>query len=219
MALIVLNFKTYKEAMGEGSIKLSQIAKEVSQQTGVKIIVAPQATDIFRTSKLIETFAQHIDNIEPGAGTGYVLAESVLQNGGKGSLLNHSEHRIPAEEIEKAIIKLRKLGLKSIACAKDDEEAKELALLNPDFIAIEPPELIGTGISVSTAQPELIKKSVSNIHEANKKVKILCGAGISSGTDCRQAKKLGVEGVLLASAFVKAKDPKAVLFDIAKGVK
>ncbi len=219
MAIIILNFKAYKQAIGDGSVKLSQIAKEVSQQTGVRIIVAPQPTEIAKTAPIVETIAQNIDPIDPGRGTGFLLADSVLQNGGNGSILNHSEHKMDHRELAVAIAKMRELGMKSFVCAKDVEEAKQVAFLNPDFIAVEPPELIGTGKSVSTTQPEVVKNSVAAIQMINKKVKILCGAGISNWTDSKKARELGTEGVLLASAFVLAKDPKAVLLDIATGLK
>ncbi|HIJ98662.1 TPA: triose-phosphate isomerase [archaeon] len=219
MAIVILNFKAYKQAIGDGALKLAQIAKEVSQQTGVRIIVAPQHTEISKTSLIIETIAQNIDPIDPGRGTGYLLADSVLQNGGIGSILNHSEHKMDFRELGVAVTKMREIGLKSFVCAKDTEEARQIAFLNPDFIAVEPPELIGTGKSVSTTQPEVVKNSVNAIQQVNKKVKILCGAGISNGLDAKKAKELGTEGVLLASAFVLAKDPKAVLLEIANGLK
>ena len=219
MALVVLNFKAYKQAIGDGAAKLAQIAKEVSQQTGVRIIVAPQPTEISKTSPIIETIAQHIDPIDPGRGTGFILADSILQNRGIGSLLNHSEHKMDYRELGVAIAKMRELGLKSFVCAKDADEARQIAFLNPDFIAVEPPELIASGKSVSNEKPEVVKDSVSAIQQVNKKVKILCGAGISNGADAKKAKELGTEGVLLASAFVLAKDPKAVLLDIANGLK
>src|SRR3989338_7501924 len=219
MAIIILNFKAYKQAIGEGSLKLAQIAKEVSQQTGVRIIVAPQPTEIAKTSQIIETIAQNIDPIDPGRGTGFLLADSVLQNGGIGSILNHSEHPMDFQQLGVAVAKLRELGLKSVICAKSEADARQIAFLNPDFLAIEPPELIGTGKSVSTTQPEVVKNSVNAIQQVNKKVKILCGAGISNGLDAKKAKELGTEGVLLASAFVLAKDPKAVLLEIANGLK
>lgn len=219
MALVVLNFKAYKEATGESAVKLARIAKEVSQEANVRIIVAPQAPDICKTSPIIETFAQHIDPFEPGAQTGYMLAEAVLSAGAVGSILNHAEHKMPLQDIEKTIKKLHSLGMKSLVCAKDTEEAKQVAVFNPDYIAVEPPELIGSGVSVSTAKPEVVKDTVAAIKNINKKIIILCGAGVSNGADGKKAKKLGVEGVLLASAFVKAVDPKTLLLDIAEGVK
>ncbi len=218
MGVLVLNLKAYKETIGDGAESIAKIAKEVSRQTGVRIIIAPQATDIAKISGTIETIAQHIDPIDPGKGTGALIADSVLKAGGIGSILNHAEKKMDVQQIGVAIAKLRELGMKSFVCASDLEEAKRLAFLGPDFLAIEPPELIGSGVSVSTAKPEIVSGAVAAITMINKRITVLCGAGISSGADAKKAKELGAKGVLLASAVTKAADKKAALLDIAKGL-
>jgi triosephosphate isomerase len=217
MSLVILNFKAYSQAVGENALKLANISKEVADQAGVPIIVSPQTSDILRTSPIIETYSQHISNLEPGSGTGSTLAEAVKQAGASGSLLNHSEKRIPIEQIKSNISKLRTLGMKSVLCTQNPEESKDFAPFNPDYIAIEPPELIGSGVSVSTAKPEIVTETVKNIRNVNQEVGILCGAGISTGEDVKKAVELGVDGVLLASAFTKADNPKQVLEDICGG--
>lgn len=224
MAIVILNFKAYEQAVGANSIKLAAIASDVSEELGVPVIVAPQTADLERVSNVVSTYAQHIDPIDFGSGTGSMLAEAAKAAGAKGSLLNHSERRIPEDVIKKSVEKLRKLDMKSVVCAKDSDESQKLSNLNPehpdlnpDYIAVEPPELIGSGISVSTAKPEVISDTVSKIREVNKTVGILCGAGISTGVDVKKAVELGAEGVLLASAFTKAEDTKKVLQDICGG--
>jgi len=96
-------------------------------------------------------------------------------------------------------------------CIRDSKFAE----LTPTFIAVEPPELIGSGISVSNSKPEIIINSVKAVKETNQKITVLCGAGVSNNEDVRKSLELGAEGVLLASAFVKAKDPKAFLTELA----
>jgi triosephosphate isomerase len=59
---------------------------------------------------------------------------------------------------------------------------------------------------------------VSAVKRINPKVRVLCGAGISTGDDVAAALELGTEGVLLASGVIKAKDPKAALFDLVKKI-
>jgi triosephosphate isomerase len=85
----------------------------------------------------------------------------------------------------------------------------------PDMIAIEPPELIGTGISISKARPELITESVKQIRKVNRSVKVLCGAGVTTAEDVSKALELGSEGVLVASAVAKSKDPRTVVGGMA----
>ena len=52
------------------------------------------------------------------------------------------------------------------------------------------------------------------MREINKDVKILCGAGISTGSDVKAALELGTDGVLLASGVVKAKDVEKAIRDL-----
>jgi len=105
--------------------------------------------------------------------------------------------------------------LRSLVCADTTEASVNIAKMMPDMIAIEPPELIGTGISVSKARPELITESVKQIRKVNGSVKILCGAGVTTAEDVSKALELGSEGVLVASGVVKSKDPRTILQSMA----
>jgi len=219
-ASIIINFKTYEESTGDNALRLAKICDEVAKETGAKIIVVPQFADIYRISNevKIQVYSQGIDNIKFGSYTGHVLAESVKAAGASGSLLNHSERRIKLADIEACIEKLRSLGMVSIVCTNNINTTKAAAAIGPDFVAVEPPELIGSGIPVSQAKPEIVSGSVDAAKEVNPKVGVLCGAGITKGEDIKKAIELGTEGVLLASGVVKAKDPRAVLMDLVGGL-
>jgi len=99
-------------------------------------------------------------------------------------------------------------------CAADLEEAKNLAEMGPTFIAVEPPELIGGDISVTTADPSIVSDTVAVVKATNPDVRVLCGAGVKNGQDVATAIKLGAEGVLLASGVTKASDVASVLNDL-----
>lgn len=215
-----MNFKTYIEATGKRAIELARVAEEVSIETGADIIVAPQFTDIEPVSKTVDipVFSQHIDSVKPGANTGHVLAEAVKSAGAEGSLLNHSEKRISRSEIAESLKLCADTDLQSLVCADTTEASVDVANMHPDLIAIEPPELIGTGISVSKARPELITESVREIRKVNRTVKVLCGAGVSTAEDVSKALELGSEGVLVASGIVKNRDPRAILQSMANTI-
>lgn len=217
---IILNFKTYEESTGDNGLRLARICEEVAKETGAEIIVVPQLADIYRISQAVSipVYAQHIDNIKYGSNTGHVLPEAVKAAGAVGCLINHSEIRLKLADIEANIRKLRELGMVSIVCTNNVDTTKAAAALKPDYVAVEPPELIGSGISVSKAQPEIVSGSVEAAREVNPDIKVLCGAGITTGEDVRKAGELGTCGVLLASGVIKAKDPRAVLMDLVKGV-
>lgn len=225
MPLIIVNFKTYKEATGENAVRLAKSCEAAARKSAdkAKIAVAAQAADIFRVSaavdaKLISVFAQHIDANGQGKSTGFVTAEAVKAAGAVGTLLNHAEHKIT--DLAKRIATAKAANLTTVICAANVAEAKAIAGMKPapDYIAVEPPELIGGKISVSEAKPELISAAVDSIKEANAKIAVLCGAGVNSGKDVEKALELGTDGILVASAVVLAKEPEKALMELIKGV-
>lgn len=207
--------------MGEKAVKFAKIAEQVSKDTGVCIALAPQMTDLQRvaTASEVPVFAQHIDPVPPGRGTGSILAEAVVEAGAIGTLLNHSERQLRLADLEASVTRAKEVRLKICICSNNQTVSGAAAALNPDFIAVEPPELIGTGIPVSKTQPEVVTATVETIHRVNPDVIPLCGAGISTGEDVAAALKLGTYGVLLASGVTKAANPRKVLLDMAKHAK
>jgi triosephosphate isomerase len=215
--LVLVNFKCYLEATGNKAVQLAKYAEQASAKLGVIVAVAPQTADLRLVSQQTKApvFAQHVDPIKPGSHTGHVLAESVLDAGASGILINHSERRLEAGIIEDTITRARDLNLATVVCASTAGIAAAVASLGPDMIAVEPPELIGSGVAVSKAKPEIVTDTVSRIRKINSEVVILCGAGITSGEDVREALRLGTQGVLVASGIVKAKNQLAAIEDLA----
>jgi len=196
------------------------MAENVTLETEVCIGVAPQLADIPLVAKetSLPVFAQHIDPVSPGKFTGHILAESVREAGAVGTLLNHSEKQLKLSELNAAVVRAREAGLVSVVCANDSRVAAAAAALQPEMVAVEPPELIGTGVSVSKTEPEVILKTVELIKRINPKVIVLCGAGITDGDDVATALRLGSEGILVASGVVKAKDPYKVMMEFAEAI-
>jgi triosephosphate isomerase len=214
--LIVLNFKTYAESMGEKAVRMAKYCQEVSEDSGVEIITCPQIPDIYRVAGAVKipVFAQHIDAVGAGSYTGHITAECVRSAGATGTLINHSERRLLLADIDAAVQSAKKTGLTAIVCTNNIAVTSAAAVLSPDFVAIEPPELIGSGNPVSKANPEIVSGAVKAVKAINPQVRVLCGAGISTGDDVAATLDLGAVGVLLASGVIKAKDPKAALFDL-----
>jgi triosephosphate isomerase len=219
--LLLINFKTYLEATGKRAVDLSRRLEKVAQSNDVKVGVVPQFCDIAQVAMQVQipVFAQHVDPIAPGANTGHVLAESVRAAGGTGTLINHSERNLKLADIEKSVGYARAAGLLTVVCAGTATLAAAAALIKPDMVAIEPPELIGSGRAVSKERPEVVSDSVKKIRAVNPDVRILCGAGITTGEDVYASLKLGAQGVLVASGVVKAQKPEDVLTDFCKGVR
>ncbi len=217
---VVVNFKVYAEVVGEKGLNLSKLCEQVAQETGKSIIVAPQQVDLALIAKEvgIPVFSQHIDTVGVGSHTGHTTLEGVVAAGAKGTLINHSECRLKIADIDWLVQKCRAVGLETIVCTNNLEVSKACALLKPDYIAVEPPELIGGEISVTNADPEIIKNTVAEIKQLSPEVGVLCGAGVKTGEDIKQAIELGTEGVLLASGVTKASDPKSALMDLVNGL-
>ena len=217
---IVLNFKTYPEILGKKGWDLAKRFAAISDETGASIVLCPPATDIAHVAKLVHVpvFAQHVDAVEPGQTTGWSPPEALLEAGAAGTLINHSERKVAWEEMAKSIPRCQKLGLEVVACADDLAEAETLAKLSPEYIAIEPPELIGGDVSVTTAKPEVVSRAVDRIQAVNPKIMVLCGAGVRTRKDVARALELGTSGVLLATGVVKAKDPEGALRDLIRGM-
>lgn len=214
--IVILNYKTYLESSGENALELARALKSASEESGITMVAAPQAADIYRIQDQISLpiFAQHIDPITPGGHTGSNLIETLIEAGISGSLINHSENRMKLADIDEVIQLCKQNDIESCVCTNNIATSKAIATFSPDAVAVEPPELIGTGIPVSQAQPEVVEDSVKGVKSINKKIKVLCGAGISAGDDMKAAMDLGADGVLLASGIVKAENPKEALLDL-----
>jgi len=208
------------EATGKKAVELAKTAEKVSLETEVCVGLAPQFADISTIVKAVSlpVFAQHVDPVAPGSFTGHILPESVKEAGATGTLINHSERRLKLADIDATITRAREVNLISVVCTNNANVSAATASLKPNMIAVEPPELIGTGIPVSKAKPEVVTGTVELVKRINPKVVILCGAGINKGEDVAAALRLGTEGVLVASGIVKAKDPSKVLLEFAEAI-
>jgi len=218
--MFIINCKNYEEIAGDKIIKFVKIAQTISKKHNVKIAISPPQHLIGLVSKsTIPILAQHVDVSKIGSTTGFIVPELLKKSGVKGSLINHSEHRISGSDIENLVLKLRELNMISVLCVKDVAEAKKYAKLNPDYIAIEPPELIGSGKAVSKEKPDLITKAADAVKNSKNQTKLLCGAGIVSGEDVSTALHLGSRGILVASGIIKAKNWTKIIEEFAMAMK
>lgn len=218
--VIALNVKSYNESMGQRDLDLARDCQDVADETGANMVYCPQQVDLALVAGEIKIpcLAQHSDAFDPGSKTGWTVLEAVKAAGAAGTLVNHSEHRMQIADIDRIIQKANDLDLATVICTNNTKVSTAIAELGPTSIAIEPPELIGSGIPVSKADPEIVSNSVAAVRDINKEIVVLCGAGISTGEDVKAAIGLGAKGVLLASGVVKAENQKAVLLDLASGV-
>lgn len=218
--VLIINFKNYPEVLGQGSRRLAEVAAQVAAKVDVELIVAPPVPVLasIASESAIPVFSQRADDAEEGKSTGSVIPEALQGWRCAGSIVNHSEYRIPMQSVSRVLGRMRKAGLASCVCAEDPGEVSQIAIFGPEMIAIEPKDLIGTGVAVSKARPEVVERSVSAARAAGFEGKVLCGAGIVTSEDVTSAVRLGAEGILVASAVVKAKDWVAKISELAEAL-
>jgi triosephosphate isomerase len=213
--LIVVNFKTYASASGATAEALA-VAMEKHSNGPARMVAVVSAFDleaVCRVAPNLEVWSQHLDPVGQGGFTGWLEPHTAIHRGAQGTIINHAEHKVEMEHVKSLLPQLPD-GFPVCGCAADLEEAKSLAEMGPTFIAVEPPELIGGDISVTTADPSIVSDTVAVVKATNAGVRVLCGAGVKNGQDVATAISLGAEGVLLASGVTKAKDVEAVLADL-----
>lgn len=219
--MIFLNYKTYENGSGAKAVLMAKITADISKETGVKIISVVQPMDIKEISSVVTTeiWSQKIDPVDFGAHTGSILAESVVEDGAFGTILNHSEGRFSNfEELTRAHDRAREVGLKTLIFAKDLAELEQISSLRPDYISYEPPSLIGSkDISVATAEPEIIAKAVLISKKSG--IPLIVGAGVHSAQDVKICLELGALGIAVASDVMNAVDPRKELLDLVEGFK
>lgn len=207
--MIVVNLKNYK--IGKEVEELVQKI-QIYYPNAIVAVPAINLTEIVKNIN-IEVYAQHVDHAEKGKGTGLILPESIVEAGAKGSLLNHSEHKMALRDIKKTVKRCNELSLKVIVCASSLKEAKSIKELNPYAIAFEDKTLIATGKSITEHKSEEISKFAELLKGTD--IIPLCGAGITKSEDVAHALVLGCKGVLVSSAVANSQNPEKFLKDLS----
>ncbi len=206
---------------GADAVRLAEAADRLARELDVRIVFDPQHVDIpavvAATHDLL-VFAQHMDPVPVGRGVGYVLAEALRDAGAVGTLLNHAEHRLTLADIDRSIGRARETGLATIVCCDSPEEAAAVAMLGPDIVLAEPPDLIATGRSAATELPGFVERAVELVGRIDPSVVVMCGAGVRTPEDAARMIALGVGGTGSTSAILKSEDPIATMTAMIEAV-
>lgn len=208
-----INFKNYPKAF-DAFPKIYQDLETIAQKyPDIQTVFAPPPLLLAKVVDTISSpvWAQHVDAKTLGAFTGYLPPKASKLAGAAGTFLNHSEHPLDDDDLEESVKMAKEAQLETLIFAATPEGILKVKELSPDYIAYEPPELIGAGvakgISVATAKPDIIPQAV----EAAKPIPLVVGAGIFQPSDIKTSLKLGAVGGLVASAIVTADKPTEVL--------
>jgi len=212
--LVVVNFKTYQTAHGASAESLARAMSSIETEASmIAVVSAFDLSAVVSAAPDLEVWCQHLDPVGFGSNTGWLHPATAIERGASGTLVNHAEHKVSLEHVAMLLEQVPE-GFEVCACAADVKEAIALAALGPDFVAVEPPELIGGDVSVTSADPEIVSGTARAVRDVSASVGILCGAGVKSGSDVSKAIELGTSGVLLASGVTKSADPVASLKDL-----
>lgn len=204
---VIINLKHYQVSSGRHCEKFLSKFIGMDNPANTRIVFALNPIDLRLAGNFpeLEFYAQHVYPVDFGSSTGHYSIESLMDLGISGSILNHSEMRVGDDFISKTSAKAKSMDFPIVICAENGAEAEKFSSLGPEFIAYEPPELIGGNISVTSAKPEIIQEVVDKCSKFS--VPVLVGAGVKNNNDMRRSLELGAGGVLIASGIVLADDP------------
>jgi triosephosphate isomerase len=206
---------------GKAALDLARHADAMSEKYGVQIVFTPQSVDIRLLASQMQhvlVFAQHMDSLEVGRGIGSMLPEAVKAAGAAGVLLSHVEKRLTMDELALTVRRADDVGLATMVCADNVDEAVGIARLAPNVIIAEAPERIGSGRREAGDQ-EAIAMINRAIWRINPEIRVLHGAGISTGEDVYAVIAAGAQGTGSTSGIIKAPDPFAMLEEMVSSVR
>lgn len=206
---------------GETLFKMAKGLEKLAIKYNVDVVLDIPDTEIYNIAHNVDTkrvhvYSQHMDSIEVGRGMGRTLPEALKAAGAVGVMLNHAEHKLTIDEIEKAIKRADEVGLATMVCADSIEEVKAVARLAPNILVAEPTELIGTG---KPADKAYVDEVIRVIKEINPDIKPFPSAGISKGEDCYNIIKAGSSASGCSSAIAKAKEPLVLAEEMIAAVR
>ncbi len=206
---------------GRDLLELARRADVLSRIYDVQIIITPQCVDIPLVAGHVErllVFAQHMDPLEPGRGVGSILPEAVHAAGAVGVLLNHVERRIDRATLAHTMRRADEVGLATMVCADDAQDAVSVAQLAPNVIIVEAPVLIAGGRR-NSSERQAIAETNEAIWRVNPDIRVLHGAGITGAQDVYDVIAAGAEGTGSSSAIFTASDPQARLEEMIQAVR
>ena len=206
---------------GETLLSMAKGLEKLAVKYGVDVVLDIPDTEIYNIAHNVDTkrvhvYSQHMDSIPVGRGMGRTLPEALKAAGVVGVMLNHAEHKLSIEEIEKAIKRADEVGLATMVCADSIEEVKAVARLAPNILVAEPTELIGTG---KPADKAYVDEVIRVIREINPDIKPFPSAGISKGEDCYNIIKAGSSASGCSSAIAKAANPLSLAEEMIAAVR
>ena len=168
-------------------------------------LVAPVAD--LRCGVRVLAQGMHLDR--PGPSMIRVTAESLVDAGAWGVMLNHDADPLTDEQLQAAIARAGEVGLATVVCAGTEDDAVRFAGWGPEVVLYEPPSLIGTDAS---APRDWIADATEAVHRVGQ-VLVMHAGGISSADVARSVMASGADGTGSTSGVLAAAAPEAAAHD------
>src|SRR6476469_5708121 len=98
---LVINLKNYNEISGDNSRKIVMDAKKASFSNHSEIVIAPPPSSILALSRIkLPIISQHVDDVDLGATTGFIVPEIIKSYGAVGSIINHSNTKLNIHKLK-----------------------------------------------------------------------------------------------------------------------
>ena len=219
---------------------VSGIGSDLSEDCGADVVVCPPYVYLDMCSDLLDSRpvsvgAQDLDTHEPGAFTGAIAADMLLDVGCRFVIVGHSERRSlygesDARVAEKAAVAVNR-GLTPIVCVGETQEEREdgvtaevvrrqlgtviesagINIFPQALVAYEPVWAIGTGLTATEQQAQevhgLIREQLCDASvEAAMGTRILYGGSVKPDNAAGLFAQPDIDGGLIGGASLKAAD-------------
>lgn len=210
--LLIVNPKAYLG--GAQTLELARLTDELAGRFGITTIFTAQHADLRliadATEHLVVT-AQHMDPITPGRGMGHILPEGLVEAGARAVVLNHAEHPLTVDVLDRTLGRAREVGLASIVCADSDAQCRAVAALGPDAMICEPTAAIGTG---TMDAGDYVERTTRIVKDVDSSILVIQAAGVSTGEDVARVLSQGADGSGGTSGILKHPDHRQILTDM-----
>lgn len=158
----------------------------------------------------VRVLAQGMDLERPGPSMNRVTAESLVDAGAWGVMLNHDTDPLDALQLQAAIGRALEVGLATVVCAATEDEAVLAARWGADVVLLEPPALIGTDAS---APRPWILGSTKAVHRAGQRVLAMHAGGVATPEVARSVMAARADGTGSTSGVLSATDSEVAVRD------
>jgi triosephosphate isomerase len=188
-------------------IEVAAAAQDAGARCGVSVIVTVPTALIAAVRAAVPgvlVFAQGMDLDELGPSVGRVTAESLVDAGADGVMLNHVGNPLEPDRLRCGIRRAHANDLMTMVCAGTEEEVRRLLPSRPTTVLFEPPDLIGhTGGS----DRPWIRQVDDEVRTAAPEVLMMHAGGVGTPTDAFQIMRSGAAGTGSTSGVLRDESP------------